>query len=71
MAKTLELHFTNAAGKTAKVNIESPIEPVDQAALNNAMDEILASNIFITNDGDLVSKKGARIIDRTVTEIEL
>ncbi|MDQ0231369.1 DUF2922 domain-containing protein [Metabacillus malikii] len=71
MAKTLELHFMNAAGKTAKVNIESPIEPVDQAALNNAMDEILTSNIFITNDGDLVSKKGARIIDRTVTEIEL
>ena len=71
MAKTLELHFLNLEGKTAKVNVDSPIDPVDQQLLSTAMDGILAANIFITNGGELVAKKGARIVERNVTEIEL
>ena len=71
MAKTLELLFLNMEGKTVKVNVDSPLDPVNQQALTAAMDEILASNIFITNGGEFVAKKGARIVDRTVTEIEL
>jgi hypothetical protein len=71
MAKTLELHFLNTEGKTVKVNIDSPKEPVDQLTLSTAMDQILASNIFITTGGDFVSKKGARMVDRNVTEITL
>ncbi|MDQ0229899.1 DUF2922 domain-containing protein [Metabacillus malikii] len=71
MTKTLELLFLNSAGKTVKVSIDSPKEPVDNTALSNAMDEIIASNIFISADGDFVGKKGARIIDRTITTIDL
>lgn len=71
MAKTLELHFLNAEGKTVKVNVDSPIDPVDPAALSAAMDQILVSNIFFSNGGDFVSKKGARIVERNVTEIAL
>lgn len=71
MTKTLELQFTNLEGKIAKINVDSPIDPVDPLALSAAMDEIVTSNVFITNGGEFVSKKGARIIDRNVTEIEL
>ncbi|OAS87790.1 MULTISPECIES: DUF2922 domain-containing protein [Metabacillus] len=71
MAKTLELQFLNTAGKTVKISVDSPVEPVDQIALNTAMDQLLAANIFISTDGEFVSKKGARIIDRNVTEITL
>jgi len=71
MAKTLELQFLNTAGKTVKISIDSPAEPVDQAALNTAMDQILASNVFISKDGDYVTKKGARIVERNVTDIAL
>ncbi|MBZ5752390.1 DUF2922 domain-containing protein [Metabacillus rhizolycopersici] len=71
MAKTLELLFLNTEGKTVKVNVDSPIDPIDQQALSTAMDQLLASNIFMTNGGEFVSKKGARIVDRNVTEIEL
>ena len=71
MAKTLELQFINMEGKIAKINVDSPIDPVDPQALAAAMDEIVTSNVFITNGGEFVSKKGARIIDRNVTEIEL
>ena len=71
MAKTLELLFLNMEGKMVKVNVDSPIDPIDQQALSTAMDQLLASNIFMTNGGEFVSKKGARIVDRNVTEIEL
>ncbi|KKI93212.1 hypothetical protein WQ54_05025 [Bacillus sp. SA1-12] len=71
MAKTLELQFLNTAEKTVKISVDSPVEPVDQTALNAAMDQILAANIFISTDGEFVAKKGARMIDRNVTEITL
>ncbi|WP_299093752.1 DUF2922 domain-containing protein [uncultured Metabacillus sp.] len=71
MEKTLELQFLNTAGKTVKISIDSPVEPIDQTALNAAMDQILAANILISTDGDFVAKKGARIIDRNVTDIPL
>ncbi|APH03522.1 DUF2922 domain-containing protein [Bacillus weihaiensis] len=71
MAKTLELLFLNAEGKTAKINIESPIEPVDQAALVAAMDTIITNNVFTTTGGDFVAKKSARIVERNVTDIKL
>ena len=71
MAKTLELQFINMEGKTVKINVESPIDPVDPQALSTAMDEIITANAFITNGGEFVSKKGARIIERNVTDIEL
>jgi Protein of unknown function (DUF2922) len=71
MAKTLELQFLNVEGKTVKVNVDSPKDPLDQQSISTAMDQILASNIFITTGGEFVSKKGARIIDRNVTEIGL
>ena len=50
---------------------KSLIDPVDQQLLSAAMDGILAANIFITNGGELVAKKGARIVERNVTDIEL
>jgi len=71
MAKTLEMTFTNEDGKTAKVSIENPIEPVDSVAVAEAMDQIIASNVFFTTGGDLVQKRGARVVERNVEEVGL
>lgn len=71
MAKVLELQFLNIEGKTVKINIDSPNEPIDNAAVNTAMDTILAANIFTSSGGDFVSKKGARVIERNVTDLSL
>lgn len=71
MAKTLELLFLNEEGKTVKVNVDSPIDPVDQLAISTAMDQIITANVFISNGGNLIAKEGARIVDRNVTEISL
>ncbi|MEC1741779.1 DUF2922 domain-containing protein [Schinkia azotoformans] len=71
MSKKLELQFTNFEGKTATISIDDPIEPVEAAAVSAAMDAIIAANIFTSTGGDLVAKKGARVVERNVTEVDL
>lgn len=71
MAKVLELIFENMEGRTARFTLESPVEPVDPAAVAQVMDEMIARNIFVTSGGELVAKRGARLVDREVTEIML
>lgn len=71
MTKTLEMQFTNEDGKTASISIENPIEPVDPQAVSAAMDTILSANVFLTSGGDLVAKKGARVVERNVETVEI
>jgi len=69
--KKLELKFFNEDGKTVTYSFEKPIEPVDPEAINSAMDEIIAQNAFTSSGGDIVEKKGARLVERIVEDIDL
>lgn len=69
--KQLELKFLNEDGKTVTYSLDNPVEPADPEAVKDAMDEILAQNAFETSGGGLVEKKTARIVERTVEEIDL
>lgn len=69
--KVLELKFENTDGKIVTYSLDQPIEPVDPASVSEAMNEIIAQNAFTSSGGDLVVKHSARIVDRTVEEIEL
>lgn len=71
MAKTLELQFLTENGKTARLTLDNPKEPIDQAVVKQSMDQIIASGVFSTPNGNLASKQGARVIDRTVTDYAL
>ncbi|MFD1738186.1 DUF2922 domain-containing protein [Bacillus salitolerans] len=71
MAKVLQLQFLNQEDKTVTLTIEDPIEPVDPAAVNAAMDVIIASNVFISSGGEYTSKKGARVVERNIEEVIL
>ncbi|WP_257349184.1 DUF2922 domain-containing protein [Pseudalkalibacillus decolorationis] len=71
MAKQIELLFENLEGKTVRISLDQPVEPTDPAAINAAMDQILADNALTSSGGDLVAKKGARIVERNVTDIQL
>lgn len=68
--KRLELIFENEDGKKSTYSIDNPIEPADAEAVENAMDEIVEQDLFMTLGGRLVKKVEARIVERTVTEIE-
>lgn len=71
MAKQLEMQFVNEEERTITISLEDPIEPVNPEDVKNVMDTILAENAFMSNGGDLVDKKGARIVERIVTEIDI
>ncbi|MBU8878722.1 DUF2922 domain-containing protein [Bacillus sp. FJAT-29790] len=71
MAKSLELTFLTETGKLSQLSIENPKEPINPTAVKQAMEEIVAANVFQTNNGSFAAAKGARVIDRNVTEYEL
>ncbi|WP_433750698.1 DUF2922 domain-containing protein [Falsibacillus pallidus] len=69
MAKSLELQFVTADGKSAKLSIDNPIEPVDTAQVKASMEAIIAADVFFTNAGSSYSGiKGARVVERNVTD---
>lgn len=69
--KKLDLLFENEEGKTVTYSLNNPIEPADPELVNEVMDTIIAENIFETKGGAVVKKKGARIVDRQVEEIDI
>lgn len=69
--KKLELKFLNEEGKVVTIALDAPAEPADAAAVNAAMDEIIAQDCFLSSGGALVEKKQARIVERNVNEIEI
>ncbi|NHM32310.1 DUF2922 domain-containing protein [Neobacillus terrae] len=71
MAKTLELEFVTEGGKPSRIVIDNPKEPVDQAAVKQRMEEVIAAGIFVTTSGVLSSAKGSRLIERNVTDYPL
>lgn len=69
MAKTLELQFNTRDNKPFSITLTDPVEPVNTAAIAAAMDAIIMQNCFTTSGGDVVAKKGARIIERSENDI--
>lgn len=68
--QVLELQFLREDGKTVTFTIDNPTIPVDAAAVNIAMDKVLAADVFTTL-GTNARKKGARLVERTVAEVKL
>lgn len=71
MAKTLELQFVTEFGKPAKLTVENPKEPVDEAVVKQSMADIIASGIITTPGGNLVAAQGARVVERNTTDYKL
>lgn len=63
---TLELIFTTEGGKSAVISIEQPKMPVNIAAVQAAMDTIIAQNVFTTSSGRMDGKKEVRLVERKV-----
>jgi hypothetical protein len=71
LSKRLELVFENEMGGNVTLSLDNPIYPANAAAVSSAMDTIVAQNAFVSSGGDIVAKKSARIVDRTVEDIEI
>lgn len=71
MAKTLELQFVTELGKSARLSIDQPKEPINPVEVKLAMEEIISSGAFYSVNGNLTGVSGARVIERNVTDYEL
>ncbi|MCM3765560.1 DUF2922 domain-containing protein [Neobacillus niacini] len=71
MAKTLELQFGTELGKTARLSLDNPKEPIDEAAVKQAMEQIIGAAVFTSASGRYVEAKSARVINRNVVEYEI
>lgn len=69
--KVLELIFKNEQDKTVRITLQAPVEPVESGEVVTAMDEIIAENIFFSSGGDWIEKAGARLVSRTVEDIDI
>jgi hypothetical protein len=71
MAETLELQFMTEGGNNARLSVDNPKEPIEEAVIKQAMEEIIAAEVFYPTGGKFVSAKGARVIERNLTDYEL
>ncbi|MGR3765884.1 DUF2922 domain-containing protein [Rossellomorea sp. NS-SX7] len=71
MAKVLELQFKTDTGKSAKISVNDPIDPIDTIQVKAAMDNLIATGVFGSTGGALVSVEGARVVERNVTDYEV
>ena len=55
--KELQLQFITETGSTASISIDQPKEPIDTEEVRNAMEEIIASEVFYSPGGRLIAGK--------------
>ena len=66
MEKTLQLVFKNAAGSSKIITISNPRENLTKSETDEAMQKIVAANVFNTIGCDLVQAVEARVVNRNV-----
>lgn len=71
MAKTLELQFATEMGGTARITLDNPKEPINPELVKQSMEQIVTADVFYSPTGNLVAAKGARLIERNVTDYDL
>ena len=69
MAKTLQLNFSTAAGKNVMLTVDEPRADLTESDIETAMQDIIASGVFEVEGAPLATSKGARIVERNVTEL--
>ncbi|MED0969770.1 DUF2922 domain-containing protein [Bacillus paramycoides] len=68
--QVLELIFAKEDGKTVVFSIDNPTTPVNAQMVNEVMDTILSSSVF-SSISENTRKKGARLIEKTVSEVQI
>jgi len=67
--KILEMGFRNEAGKVVNILLSDPKDTLTKSEVTTFMQDVIAKNIFSTNDGDLVQIVDAVIRISDVTEL--
>ena len=70
MEKSLQLVFKNASGNTKLITISNPKDDLTKAQTDEAMQKIIAANVFKTIGGDLTQAVEARVVNRNFQVLE-
>ena len=71
MTQVLELVFELTDGKSLTLSVPNPKTDITDNEVNAAMQTIVAANVFVREGETIAAKKGARIVEREVTEFEI
>lgn len=71
MQNTLKLVFNSDKNKNRMITIYDPIDGLDDSGVNQAMDEILQSQVLDTSDGYITKKKQAYLENRSKQEFNI
>ncbi|GFP76402.1 DUF2922 domain-containing protein [Clostridium fungisolvens] len=70
-SKTLIMIFKNENGDNVSLSVKGVKDKVSTAELTNAMDTIIAKNVFYSSGGKLVQKVGAQLVTKNVDECKV
>ncbi len=71
MKESITMSFLTSLNKTVRIQIPDPKTPVDPQAVNQAMDAIVAADIFAFTNGRIVKKVAAALNTSDSTSIAL
>lgn len=71
MTQVLELKFDTGNGKTMTLTVNEPKANLTPTEVEDVMQAIIASNIFHNSGSNLIAINQARIVERTISEIEI
>lgn len=69
--KSLVMSFLDEGGKKATVRLDGVKADLTEAQITTAMDVIIAKNIFHNTGGDLKTKDGAQIVEKSVKKMDI
>jgi len=67
--KTLRITFETTGGNAYSITLPEPKEGLTGQQIEEAMDLIIAKNIFLTSSGELAAKRDIKIIDTTTEDL--
>ena len=67
--KVLRMSFNNALGRSVSFTLVDPLATLTAVEIEAVMDQIIATDIFLTSGGALVSKRDIKIIDTTTDDL--
>lgn len=71
MKEVLQLTFLTSLNKQMHMQVPNPKLPIDQAAVNKAMDAIVSGNIFNYPNGRIVKKVQAKVTSSDASIVTL
>lgn len=67
--KVLRMSFNNALGSSVSFTLANPRVDLTAVEIEAVMDQMIATDIFLTSGGALVSKRDIKIIDTTTEDL--